>query len=118
MTPDTAAYRFLCCLVLGAALGLFYGFLRPLRPKYTTLSDLLFLPVMGWVWLVSAFAVCRGDIRMGCNLGLLAGALLWEWTVGMWLRPVFFEIWKRFGAISRFFLRPAKKILNFVKILS
>ena len=51
MTPALAAYRLACALALGAALGLFYGFLRPLRPRHTLLSDGLFLAVTGWVWI-------------------------------------------------------------------
>ena len=41
LTPVTAAYRMACALALGAALGLLYDFLRPLRPRHTVLADLL-----------------------------------------------------------------------------
>ena len=75
MTPETAAYRLVCALALGAALGLLYGFLRPLRLKHTVLADGLFLLGVFWVWLYYNFALCGGDIRLGCCGGLLAGAL-------------------------------------------
>ena len=64
MTPGTAAYRLVCALALGAALGLFYGFLRPLRPKYTVLADGVFLLGAFWVWLYYNFDICQGDIRL------------------------------------------------------
>ena len=64
-TPIYAFSRFAIALALGAGLGLFYGFLRPLRPRYTALSDLLFLAGLSYVWLYFNFAVCRGDIRLG-----------------------------------------------------
>lgn len=99
MTPETAAYRLVCALALGAALGLLYGFLRPLRPKHTVLADGLFLLGVFWVWLYYNFALCGGDIRLGCCGGLLAGGLAWESTAGRWLRPVF----GGFGLKSRHF---------------
>ena len=47
MTPPAlAAQRFGLACLLGGGLGLCYGFLRPLRPKRTALSDLLFLPAL------------------------------------------------------------------------
>ena len=51
MTPAVAAYRMACALALGAALGLIYGFLRPLRPRHTLLSDGIFLAVTAWAWI-------------------------------------------------------------------
>ena len=54
MTPAVAAYRMACALALGAALGLVYGFLRPLRPRHTLLSDSVFLAVTAWVWMYRA----------------------------------------------------------------
>ena len=44
--PALDARRFGIACLLGLALGLYYGFLRPLRPKHTVLSDFLFLPAM------------------------------------------------------------------------
>ena len=63
MTSPVTAFRWLLSgLVLGCLLGVYYGFLRPLRPRFTLLSDLLFVPVAGWVWLYYSFAICGGDI--------------------------------------------------------
>ena len=62
--PLIAAQRFCAGLVLGAVLGVWYDFLRPLRPRHTTLSDFLFLPAAFWAWLYVMFAVCRADLRI------------------------------------------------------
>ena len=97
MTPSTAARRLLCSCVLGAALGLYYGFLRPLRPRRTFLADGLFLLGGVWTWVYLSFGICGGDIRMGYSLGLLAGGCVWELTAGRWLRPVFALFWQGLG---------------------
>ena len=107
-TPAQAFYRFCVALVLGCGLGLYYGFLRPLRPRLTTLSDLLFLPAAGWIWIYLSFGVCAGDIRMGYTLGLFCGGFLWELTVGRLLRPLFYAFWRAVGNILAFFFRPIK----------
>ena len=101
----------------GTALGLFYGFLRPLRPRHSFLSDLLFLPAMGYAWLYFSFAVCRGDIRLGYTMGLLIGAIFFDATVGRLLRPVFFGVWRLvsriwhsiFGLFKKFFKKIGQK---------
>lgn len=46
ITPAEAARQFLDSLILGGCLGLTYSFLRPLRPRFTGLSDLLFLAAL------------------------------------------------------------------------
>ena len=65
IAPALAAHRFLLAVLLGAVLGMVYGFLRPLRPRHKTLSDILFFPAAVWVWMYFALAVCRGDLRLG-----------------------------------------------------
>ena len=82
MTPAAAAYRMACALALGAALGLIYGFLRPLRPRHTLLSDGIFLAVTAWAWIYLCFGICAGDIRAGYAFGLLTGGIIWERTAG------------------------------------
>lgn len=89
MTPEVAAYRLACSVVLGGALGLYYGFLRPLRPRHTWLADILFLAGAVWVWLYLGFAVCRGDLRTGYGFGLLTGLILWEGARGDFSDPYF-----------------------------
>lgn len=110
--PILALQRFAIAVALGAALGVYYGFLRPLRPRHTTLSDLLFLPAAFWVWLYLGFAVCQGDLRLSYSAGLLCGGFLWELTVGRLLRPVFAGFWRLLRGIWAFFTRPIK---NFFK---
>ncbi len=113
--PAVDAQRFGAALLLGLALGVYYGFLRPLRPKYTALSDLLFAPGAVWAWVYLGFGVCRGDVRLSYSLGLLAGACLWEATFGRWLRPVFWGFWHILGGIFGKITAPVKNFLKKVK---
>ena len=94
MTPAAASYRFLCAFLLGAVLGVYYGFLRPLRPKRTLLADLLFSLGCLLLWLRHSFALCRGDIRVGYFFAFFAGGVSWELTAGRCLRPLFSAFWK------------------------
>ena len=88
MTPGESLRHFSLAFVMGLALGIYYGFLRPLRPRHTVLSDLLFLPAAFYAWLVLGFGICRGDLRLGCCSGLVLGAVAWDITLGHLLRPV------------------------------
>lgn len=110
--PALDGWRFFCACKIGLALGLFYGFLRPLRPRHPLMSDLLFLPVMGYAWLYLSFAICRGDIRLGYCAGLFLGAAVWEMTVGRLLRPVFQGFWKVISRIWTGIWRPFQKIFK------
>ena len=115
--PLLAAQRFGIACLLGCGLGLYYGILRPLRPKWTGLSDVLFLLGGFWVWIYLGFGVCQGDLRMGYTAGLFLGGIIWESTAGRWLRPVFQHFWKIIGRILGFFLWPVERILkNIAKI--
>jgi hypothetical protein len=66
---------------------------------------------------VISFRICRGDIRMGCWLGQLAGLGFWEWILGSRIRRFFGRVWKILAAVLGFFLIPGKNILKFVKKL-
>lgn len=110
--PALDGWRFLWGCGIGVILGVWYGFLRPLRPRHTFLSDLLFLPAMGYAWLYLSFAICRGDIRLGYTVGLLIGAYIWQWTVGRWLQPVFQGFWRLISKIWHLFFEIFK---NFFK---
>ena len=92
--PALAAHRFVCCCLLGAALGVYYEFLRPLRPRYTLAADTLFLMGCVWVWLIMSFRVCRGDLRLGYSAGLLAGGIVWDLAFGSLIAPIFSGFWK------------------------
>ena len=94
MSPHEALQHFLIALGLGSLTGLYYGFLRPLRPRLTTLSDLLFCAGGFYAWLVLAFGVCKADIRPGCSSGLVIGAVATDLTLGRLLRPVFYGFWR------------------------
>ena len=50
-------------ILLGLPLGCWYDFLRPLRPRFTHLSDFVFMVGAVYLWLYQSFAICRGDMR-------------------------------------------------------
>ena len=111
MTPPAqAAGQFGAACLLGLILGLFYGFLRPLGRRHRQLADLLFVPLLVWVWLYLCFGICRGDIRLGCCMGLLLGAVAEEITLGKGLRPLFFGFWSLLSRILGIIFHPIKKI--------
>lgn len=99
MLPEIVARRFWAACMLGCGLGLLYGFLRPLRPRLTHLTDGVFVIAAGWSWLVLSFGICHGDLRLGYSAGLAIGAFFWELTVGKLLRPVFWGFWRLVGKI-------------------
>ena len=68
-----AAGRFGMACLLGAVLGAVYGFLRPLRPKWTFLADTLFLAAAVLAWLRLSFGICQGDLRLAYTAGLAMG---------------------------------------------
>ena len=91
--PSVAFGRFVMGLLLGAIIGLFYGFLRPVQKGRAILADLVFIIFAGWILLYYGFAVCRGDLRMGYLFAAGVGAIGWDLTLGKWLRPVFDRFW-------------------------
>ena len=95
-------------LLLGGGLGLVFGFLRPVRPRW--LADLIFLIALFWAWLWLGFGLCRGDLRLAYSLSLLVGAGFWEFTFGENLKPVFSFFWKQIFRIIDFILLPGKNI--------
>lgn len=112
ISPALAWGHFLTACLLGAGLGLVYDFLRPLRPRFTALSDLLFLGVLGYTLVYLFFGVCAGDIRGGYALGLAAGGFAWEWTLGRLISPVFAGFWKALGHLFRALGAPWKKFFQ------
>ncbi|MBQ6831168.1 MAG: spore cortex biosynthesis protein YabQ [Oscillospiraceae bacterium] len=124
-SPALDAYRFGVACVLGLFLGICYGLLRPLRPRLTALSDLLFLIPAGYCWLYLGFAVCRGDIRLSYCAGLVLGAIAWDRTFGRWLMPVFFSFWKVifqsvhliFGFFEKIFKKSGQKLKKIFALL-
>ena len=104
-------------LIIGAGLGFLYGALRPLRPRFTTAADLIFLAGALAGWIYWAFGICLGDPRPVGLLAMGLGGLAWEQTAGRWLRPVFRRFWQTIGLFWKFLLLPIEKILYFLKIL-
>ena len=116
-TPALSLLRFWQGLLTGAVLGGCYGFLRPLRPKYTTLADSIFVLAALYGWIFLQFRLCGGDIRMACSIAMGIGFLLWDHTAGRLLRPAFTAFWTILGKIRSLFLYPFKKTLKMTKIL-
>lgn len=106
MNPAESLRHFFQAFLIGLPLGAYYGFLRPLRPRHTLLSDFLFLPAAFYAWLVVGFGICLGDLRLGCCSGLLLGAVVWDATCGRLLRPVFAWFWRMLAGFCR--LSPAR----------
>ena len=97
--PYLAAQRFGIACLLGCILGIWYGFLRPLRPRRTGFADMLFLVGAYLVWLELGFGVCHGDLRLGYASGLFLGGIVWESTAGKLLRPLYSLFWHGIGKI-------------------
>lgn len=119
--PAVAARQFLIACAMGLGLGLFYGFLRPLRRRHVHLADLLFLPALFYGWLALGFGICGGDLRIVPTLGLGLGAVAWECSIGRLLRPVFAWLWGILFQIlalpGRIFKKIFAKIAKFAKFL-
>lgn len=113
--PALDGWRFLWACGIGLILGMYYGFLRPLRPRHTVMSDVLFLPALMYGWLYLGFAICRGDLRIGYCLGILLGIVAWELTVGRLLRPVFSGIWRGVSKIYRYLRTMLQKIFQNIR---
>ena len=96
-TPALAALRFCYALLTGAALGAVYGFLRPLRPKWTTWADTLFVLTALYGWLFLHFQLCGADVRIAYSAAMILGGFLWEFSLGRLLRPAFSFFWCLLG---------------------
>ena len=116
MTPEQAAYRFFWGLMLGAGLGLLYGFLRPLRRRVCWPADILFVGAAFYAWLYLSFAVCRGDIRIGITAALAIGALLWELPLGKLLRRPFAWFWRLSSRMISFLCSPFQKFFQIIMV--
>ena len=115
--PATAFRRFLIGLMLGCVLGIFYGFLRPIRRGKAVFADMIFVLFAGWVYLFYGFAVCRGDLRLGYILPPILSAMVWNRFLGGWLQPVFDGFWRFVSGIFKPFQRFFKKMWIFIKFL-
>lgn len=116
--PGEALSRILWGLAVGAMLGLCYDFLRPLRRRRNTPSDLIFVLVAlyGWIWY--SFRICVGDIRMGGTAALGIGMLLWLGTASMVFRRAFYWFWLVIFKIIRFLTHPFAKIFEKIRLFS
>lgn len=117
--PGLAAVRFGWGLALGLGLGLVYGFLRPLRRRHRAVPDLIFMAVAFYAWLILSFQICEGDIRIGTTAALPIGMVLFECTLGILLKPVFFLFWNvilfPIEKIVEIFLKIMKKVFAYMK---
>lgn len=117
--PAEAALRFLWGLAVGAILGVYYDFLRPLRRRHHAPADLLFVlaAFIAWVWY--SFQICAGDIRLGGTASLGLGMILWLGTVSLVVRKAFYWFWlvifQILSVLTLPFAKIFKKIWLFVK---
>ena len=111
--PAVAALRFALACALGLGLGVVYSFLRPLRPRFTPLSDGLFVLSLLAAWVYLGFGICGGDLRLGYTAGLFVGVCLWEWTAGRRLSPLFSRFWRFLGLLLRGITAPIRVIFRF-----
>ena len=96
-----SAGQFAAALLMGLGLGAAYELLRPLRPRFTVLSDGLFAVCLLASWIELAFGICGGDIRMAQVGGLLLGAMAFRLTLG-----------KAMAAVLDRLLAPVKSLLK------
>ena len=116
--PSIVAQRFLIACLLGCALGIYYEFLRPLRKKWTNLSDIAFVAGAFWVWLYLGFGVCEGDLRFGFSVALLGSSILFVVTIGSLLKPLFSIFWRMIGHILGVFAYPIKQFYKNIRFFS
>lgn len=102
-------------LVTGAALGIVYDFLRPLRQRHHAPADLIFVLLMLCAWVQYSFGICLGRIRLVTTAAFLLGLWLWERTISRLLRPVFFGFWRGIFRILGWITFPAAKIFEKIR---
>ncbi len=112
MTPAVGFARLLWAMGLGLGLGLGFDVVRPLRPRF--LGDLIFLGLLGWVWLYFTFGICLGDLRLGYLCGMGLAVFLWEIGPGRLTKPFFRRFWKILALPFKKFFEKIKKILKFL----
>ena len=115
--PSLSFQRFSYGLLVGAVLGIWYGFLRPLRRNHGVFGDVLFLLAAAYGWIFLQFDLCQTDIRMAYSAAMLIGIFAWECTAGWLLRPVFLKLWTILEKLWEIILLPYKKTLKMTKIL-
>ena len=106
MSPAGGALRFAAAFLLGAGLGVFYAFLRPLRRRRNWTWDLVFLIGLYWVWILHGFALCAGDIRPVYTPAMAAGAAVTGKLIP--LGRIFVPFWAVIGTI----FAPAEKFFQ------
>lgn len=115
MTPALALARFSRGLILGAQLGILYGFLRPMRRRSAAGADALFLAGTFAAWLQLSFGICGSDIRPGITATLFLGCWGWDRVFGRITAPAYDAFWALTGRIGAVCSLPLKKILQFSK---
>ena len=114
MSPEVIWRLLLCCFLEGVLLGAAADVFRPLHRRFPRLSEGLISLLLVAAWLHSSFAICRGQLRMGFYLALLAGAGLWELLFGAAVGSFWGDFWHcavtPFRIIRKFF----HKIENFL----
>jgi hypothetical protein len=112
MPPSQAAWQFAMACLYGLVLGLIYDFLRPLRPKRTTLADTLFVLALFYLWLRLSFGICQGDPRLGISAGLFVGMGIWRVTLSKPFRTLFLWFWSTIGQLLVWITLPFRKFFE------
>lgn len=132
-------YTFLMSLIFGAILGLFYDIFRIFRIAFdfgkiaVFIEDALFFTISAVLTFIFIFTVNSGEIRFFILIGILAGAVIYYYTIGMLIyksakviigfvkmiiRGILRIILKPFYLIYRLMKPIFKKIKNLFKIFS
>ena len=115
MSPVEGFVRLEWAVVLGAAVGAWYDFLKPVRPRW--LEDTLLSAGRFVAWVYLFFPICQGDLRLWILAGMIPGFFLWEKSAGRLLTPISLRFWKMVGQCGALALLPVKKFLGILKKL-
>lgn len=115
---------FIYSILLGAALGVFYGCLKFIRAAFrlknvlTAALDILFMLVSSLSLFLLSLGYLSGEVRVYMILGALAGFLLFRLTIGRFLskiyNPVICVIYSLLNRICLKIKIYAKKLLKII----
>ena len=107
----------LLSVAVGAALGLFYDLLRPLRrgKLLTALTDLLFCACNLLTLLAFALYVGRGRLRIFAVIGIVGGMSAWFW---IWSAPFRKAQGWLLGLLTKPLRAASRKVVRGLKIFS
>lgn len=124
-TPREQLLLFLCSILLGVGLGIFFDCLRTLRVFFThtrffvAVEDVAFLLVWGIALVTFAMEKGRGEVRFYYLLGSIIGFILYIFTVGRAvisvIKAIAGTVFWIFRGLHRIFVAP---VVNFFVTIS